>query len=75
MTFNLLKKQIELLRLRRIAARVVVLLYEAASNQADIDEINALFERCNHAHTRDDAQVAIDELIALAKTKDIPIDL
>jgi hypothetical protein len=74
-TFDALKKQIELLRLRRQASRIAVQLYEVATNQTDIDTINVWFDQCNHAKTRAEVQLGIDAMLTFAHSKNLTIDL
>jgi hypothetical protein len=70
-----LQKQIEMLRLRRQASRIALRLFEAATNQDEIDAITVLFDCCNYAHEADEILGAMEELKKMATERNIDLDL
>lgn len=75
MNLDNLRRQIELLRLRQQASRIALRLFEAATNQIEIDEVNSWFEVCNSDDQRAIIEHAMAELKKIAQAKNIPIDL
>lgn len=70
-----IKRQLDLLRLRRQALRIAIQLFEEATCQAEVDQISALFEQCNVSSCASLLNEAIDELTKLAKAKNLPTSL
>lgn len=70
-----IKQQLDLLRLRRQALRIALLLFESAISQEEIARISNLFEQSNIAEIETSVQDALDELNQLASAKNLPIDL
>lgn len=75
MNQDILKKQIEILRLRQQATRLALSLFEAAVTQSDVDDINQWVNLCTHADSEVDINRAIEALRLLADLKNLPTDL
>lgn len=68
------RRQLDLLRLRRQALRIAVKLFEAATTQADIDEVTRLFDATTSSADEANVLKAMDGLRALAVAKNVSLD-
>jgi hypothetical protein len=69
------KKQLDLLRLRRQALRIAVSLFEVCNSSQETSEVSRLFEIANASNSEEVINNSIVALKRLAQAKGIPTDL